>query len=224
MTSATQRKFQVTQDAGHVSSLLLRPDSARCMLVLAHGAGAGMKHPFLEGLSRRLAERQVATFRYQFPYIEQGRRRPDPPSILVATVAQAVTEAGRIASDLPLFAGGKSLGGRMTSTAAAEGRLPGVRGIVFLGFPLHAPGKPGTDRADHLTRVGLPMLFVQGTRDAFADLDLLRPISTRLKDRATLHLVEEADHGFRVSRSRGRSEEQVLDELADVVARWVQTV
>jgi predicted alpha/beta-hydrolase family hydrolase len=180
-----------------------------------------MTHPFLEGISRRLAERAVATFRYQFPYVERGRRGPDPPAVLVGTVRAAVTAAAAAAPDLPLLVGGKSLGGRMTSTAVAEKPLPDSRGIVFLGFPLHAPGKPGTDRADHLQRVGIPMLFLQGSRDAFGGLDLLTPICKRLGERATLHVLEGADHGFRVPRSSGRTEADVLDELADVTAGWI---
>ncbi len=179
---------------GDVSGLLLRPDGARLLYVLAHGAGAGMRHPFLEDVARRLAERGIATLRYQFPYMERRARRPDPPAVAAATVRAAVAEAGRAAPGLPLVAGGKSFGGRMTSTAQAEQPLPGVRGLVFLGFPLHPPGRPGDKRAEHLAQVRIPMLFVQGDRDEFADLKLLRPVVTQLGERATLHLVEGGDH------------------------------
>ncbi|HEY7530723.1 MAG TPA: alpha/beta family hydrolase [Gemmatimonadota bacterium] len=202
--------------------LLLRPPHSTCLLVLAHGAGAGMRHPFLEGFSRRLAERGVATLRYEFPYLQAGRRRPDPSAVLEASVREAVDRALEDADGLSLFAGGKSLGGRMTSRAAAAGGLEPVRGLVFLGFPLHPPGRPGTERADHLPRVGLPMLFLQGTRDAFADLVLLRPVCAALGDSATLHVIEGADHSFRVPRGSGLREGDVLDELADVSAAWMR--
>jgi hypothetical protein len=202
--------------------LLLRPPHSTCLLVLAHGAGAGMRHPFLEGFSRRLAERGVATLRYEFPYLQAGRRRPDPSAVLEASVREAVDRALEDADGLSLFAGGKSLGGRMTSRAAADGGLEPVRGLVFLGFPLHPPGRPGTERADHLPRVGLPMLFLQGTRDAFADLVLLRPVCAALGDSATLHVIEGADHSFRVPRGSGLREGDVLDELADVSAAWMR--
>jgi predicted alpha/beta-hydrolase family hydrolase len=222
MRKETPVVVEVGSNVGRVSGLLLRPESAWCLLVLAHGAGAGMRHQFLEGISRRLADGGVATLRYHFPYVEQGRRRPDAPAILVATVRAAVGAAGEIASGIPVLAGGKSLGGRMTSMAAAEGPLPAVRGIVFLGFPLHPPGKPSTERADHLEHVRVPMLFLQGTRDAFAGLDLLRPICHRLGDRVTLHEIEGADHGFHVPRAAHRTDAQVLDELALGVASWAR--
>src|SRR5206468_1872937 len=178
---------------GEVSGLLLRPDGARLLYVLAHGAGSGMRHPFLESIAQRLAERGIATLRYQFRYMEQRARRPDPPAVAAATVRAAVAEAARIAPGLPLVAGGKSFGGRMTSTAQAEAPLPDVRGLVFLGFPLHPPGRLGDSRAEHLVQVQTPMLFLQGTRDEFADLKLLRPVVKRLGERATLHLVEDGD-------------------------------
>src|SRR2546423_6835665 len=171
---------------GDVSGLLLRPDGARLLYVLAHGAGAGMRHPFLEGGAQGLAERSIAPLRYQFPYREQRGGRPDPPAVAAATVRAAVIEAARVAPGLPLVAGGKSFGGRMTSTAQAEAPLPGVRGLVFLGFPLHAPGKPDDKRAEHLARVDVPMLFLQGDRDDFADLKLLEPVVKRLGELVTL--------------------------------------
>jgi len=205
---------------GDVSGLLLRPNDARLLCVLAHGAGAGMRHPFLEAISQRLAEQGVATLRYQFRYMEQRSRRPDPPAVAAATVRAAVAEAARLAPGLPLVAGGKSFGGRMTSTAQAEEPLPGVRGLVFLGFPLHPPGRPDDKRAEHLARVTIPMLFLQGTRDEFADLELLRPVAKRLGDRATLHLVEGGDHSFKVPKKSGRSEGDVMGELARALVTW----
>src|SRR2546423_1916933 len=205
---------------GDVSGLLLRPDGARLLYVLAHGAGAGMRHPFLEVVAQRLAERTIATLRYQFPYMEQRGRRPDPPAVAAATVRAAVIEAARVAPGLPLVAGGKSFGGRMTSTAQAEAPLPGVRGLVFLGFPLHPPGRPGDARGEHLARVQIPMLFLQGTRDDFADLKLLTPLVQRLGARATLHLVEGGDHSFHVLKRSGRTDAEVLEELAAAVEEW----
>jgi hypothetical protein len=174
----------------------------------------------MEGLAAALAERGVATFRYQFPYTEAGRRRPDREPVLRATVAAAVRAARELADDLPLLAGGKSMGGRMTSRAAAIDRLPGVRGLVFFGFPLHPPGKPSTDRADHLADVDLPMLFLQGDRDAFGGLDLVEPLVERLGPRATLHVVAGADHGFHVPKRSGRTDAEVLAELARRTDEW----
>ena len=204
---------------GDVSGLLLRPDGARLLYVLAHGAGAGMRHPFLEVVAQRLAERSIATLRYQFPYMEQ-RGRPDPPAVAAATVRAAVMEAARVAPGLPLVAGGKSFGGRMTSTAQAEQPLPGVRGLVFLGFPLHPPGRPGDSRAEHLARVQIPMLFLQGDRDDFADLKLLKPVLKGLGDRATLHLVEGGDHSFKFLKRSGKTEADVMGELVGTIADW----
>jgi uncharacterized protein len=178
-----------------------------------------MRHPFLEGLAGALAQERVATLRYQFPYMERGAHRPDPPAVAQATVRAAVAAARQAAPDLPLLAGGKSYGGRMTSEAAA-GELAGVRGIVFVGFPLHAAGQPGERRAAHLEHVLLPQLFVQGTRDALADLGLMRQVCERLGPRATLHVVQDADHSFRVPKRSGRGEADVLGEIAGAVARW----
>src|SRR6266567_3895108 len=203
-----------------VSGLLLRPDGARLLYVLAHGAGAGMRHPFLESMAQGLAEREVATLRYHFPYMERRARRPDPPAVAAATVRAAVAEAARVAPGLPLIAGGKSFGGRMTSTAQAEAPLPGVRGLVFLGFPLHPPGRPGDKRAEHLAQVRIPMLFLQGDRDEFADLKLLKPVVKRLGARATLHLVEGGDHSFRVPKRSGKTAEDVMTELVATIDRW----
>src|SRR5712692_1399452 len=219
MTAAENLRFTV-EGAGDVSALLLRPPKARWLLVLAHGAGAGMKHPFLEALAEELARVSVATLRYQFPYMEQRRRVPDPPSVLTATVAAAVQAGAKAAPDLPLLASGKSLGGRMTSTAAAEGRLAGVQGLVFFGFSLHSPKRPGTKRAEHLSKVKQPMLFLQGTRDDLADLKLLRPICEQLGELATLHVIEGADHSFHVLKKSGKTDEEVMRELVEKVAAW----
>ena len=207
-------------DGGRVSGLLLRPPDARWLYVLAHGAGAGMRHPFLETIARALAARQVATLRYQFPYMERRASRPDPPDVAAAAARAAVAEAAHLAPGLSLVAGGKSFGGRMTSTAQAEEPLTGVRGLVFLGFPLHPPGRPGDGRAGHLAQVQIPMLFLQGTRDEFADLELLRPVVKRLGDRATLHLVDGGDHSFHVLKRSGRTDAEVLEELAAAVEEW----
>jgi len=220
MTDSAELRFAVGERAREVSGLLLRPDEARLLYVLAHGAGAGMRHPFLESISQRLAERSIATLRYQFPYMEQRARRPDPPAVAAATVRAAVMEAARVAPGLPLVAGGKSFGGRMTSTAQAEAPLPGVRGLVFLGFPLHPPGRPSDKRAEHLAQVRIPMLFLQGDRDEFAALNLVKPAVKRLGAGATLHLVEGGDHSFHVLKRSGRTDADVMSELADVVMEW----
>jgi len=210
----------VGDGGARVSGLLMRPPDARWLYVLAHGAGAGMRHPFLETIARALAERDVATLRYQFPYMERRASRPDSPAVAAATVRAAAAEAARLAPGLPLVAGGKSFGGRMTSTAQAEEPLPGVRGLVFLGFPLHPPGRPADARAEHLAQVQIPMLFLQGTRDDFADLKLLQPVVKRLGDRATLHLVDGGDHSFHVLKRSGRTDAAVMDEITDAIAEW----
>jgi len=207
-----------------VADLLVRPADAWLLYVLAHGAGAGMRHPFLEAVAASLGRRGVATFRYQFPYMDAGGGRPDPPAVLEASVRAAVERAGEAAPGLPLVAGGKSLGGRMTSSAAAASPLPGVRGLVFLGFPLHPPGQPGIRRADHLDRVHLPMLFLQGTRDAFAQPDLLAQVIGRLGARATLHPVEGGDHSFSVLKRSGRRPEEVMDGLAAAIVNWARSL
>lgn len=216
----TELRVEVPE-SGEVSALMLRPRGARCLLVFGHGAGAGMTHAFMNAMARRLADRRIATFRYQFPYMERGRSFPDKPAVLVRTVRAAVAAAGNAASDLPLVAGGKSMGGRMTSQAASNQPLGRARGLVFFGFPLHPAGKPGIERAEHLSRVPLPMLFLQGTRDKLADLGLLRPVLNDLGQRAKLHLVDGADHGFHVLKRSGRTDEEVLDELARSTEIWV---
>jgi predicted alpha/beta-hydrolase family hydrolase len=223
MTTIEHLRFAVG-DRGEVSALLCRPAEARRLLVLAHGAGAGMSHPFMAELAEELAGVGMATLRYQFPYMEERRRVPDPPAVLTATVVAAVRAATEAAPGLPLMAGGKSMGGRMTSQAAAQQPLEGVRGLVFFGFPLHPPKKPGTKRADHLAKVSVPMLFLQGTRDALADLTLLRPVCAKLGSRSTLHVIESADHAFHVLKSSGRTDEEVLRELAETAASWAEAI
>jgi uncharacterized protein len=207
-------------DAHRVSGLFLAPAWARACYVFAHGAGAGMAHPFMERVASELGERGIATLRYQFPYMEQGGKRPDRPSLAQATVRAAVAAAARLAPALPLIAGGKSFGGRMTSQAQAASPLPGVRGLVFLGFPLHPAGKPSDQRAEHLFDVRVPMLFLQGTRDALADLTLLTPLLERLGDRATLRRLEDADHSFHVPARTGRKDADVRGEMLDAFAAW----
>jgi uncharacterized protein len=218
-------KLSFEASAGcHVAALLLRPPDARWLYVFGHGAGAGMEHRFMAAASARLAEVGIASLRYQFPYMEAGRRRPDSRATLLATVRAAIGAAAGAAPDLPLLAGGKSMGGRMTSQAAAEAPLPGVRGLVFFGFPLHPAGRPSIERADHLAKVQLPMLFLQGERDRLADLDLLRPVCAGLDGRATLQVVPDADHGFHGPKRSGRTDDEVLAELARTVAQWSEIV
>jgi uncharacterized protein len=210
-------------DATHtVSGLLQVPQQAAACYVLAHGAGAGMTHPFMTAVANGLGERGIATLRYQFPYMEQGSKRPDRPTLAQATVRAAVAAAIQLAPTLPLFAGGKSFGARMTSQAQAVAPLPEVQGLGFLGFPLHPAKRPSDDRAAHLSQIHIPMLFVQGTRDALADLGLLVPLVEQLGDTATLHLIEHADHSFHVPVRSGRTDAQVLAEVLDVLANWMR--
>ena len=204
-----------------VSGLLLAPGQARACLVLAHGAGAGMTHPFMAAVAAELAQRGIATLRYQFPYMEQHGKRPDPPKLAHATVRAAAAEAARLLPKLPLFAGGKSFGGRMTSQAQATAPLAGVCGLVFLGFPLHPAGRPSRERAQHLAAVAIPMLFLQGTRDKLAHRDELEPALAALGERATLRLFDDADHSFHVPRRSGRSDAEVLGEVLDALAAWL---
>jgi predicted alpha/beta-hydrolase family hydrolase len=212
--------IEVGTTIGRVSGILLRPPDAWANYVLAHGAGAGMRHRFMESIAQALAGRGIATLRYQFPYAEAGTRRPDPPGVLEAAVRAAVAKARESTPDLPLMAGGKSLGGRMTSNAMARRPLEGVVGLVFLGFPLHPPKQPAVTRAEHLDRVESPMLFLQGTRDSLADLDLVTSVCGRLGSKATLHVVEGADHSFSVLKRSGRSDAEVMEELALTIAQW----
>jgi len=225
MPGAATLRLRLPEDVCPIpatSALWLRPRGAVAVLALAHGAGAGMRHPFMEAVAERLSARKVATLRFQFPYMEQGRRAPDRAAVLVATVQAAVREARRRAKGLPLFAGGKSMGGRMTSTAAsASDGLPGVSGLVFFGFPLHASGQPSVERAAHLRDVGAPMLFLQGTRDPLADLGRIRAVCRGLGARATLRVIEGGDHGFHVPKRSGRTDAEALDEIADAVRAWM---
>ena len=212
----------IINDEHQVSGLLQAPQGARCCYVLAHGAGAGMRHPFMAAIANGLAERGIATLRYQFPYMEQGSKRPDSPKVAHQAVRAAVQEAGRLLPKIPLFAGGKSFGGRMTSQAQAASPLPGVRGLVFLGFPLHPPGKASADRAEHLFDVRIPMLFLQGTRDDLAELSLLEPLCKRLGSKAKLELFENADHSFHVPARSGRTDAEVQKDLLNALAEWVE--
>ena len=197
------------------------PDEPTACYVLAHGAGAGMRHPFMAEVAKGLANRGIATLRYEFPYMERGSKHVDPPNVAHATVRAACAKAAQRYPDVPLFAGGKSFGGRMTSQAQAEAPLPGVRGLIFLGFPLHPPGKPSSDRAAHLFDVNVPMLFLQGTRDEFAQLDLLQPLIAKLGDVATLKLFDDADHSFKVPARSGPKPSEVFAELLDAIAGWM---
>lgn len=205
-----------------VSALLMRPENAKALFLFAHGAGAGMTHKAMESNAQGLAERGIATLRYQFPYMEKGSKRVDPPRIAQAAVRAAAVEAVRLASDLPLFAGGRSFGGRMTSQTQADSPLPGVRGLAFLGFALHPAGKPGIERADHLARVEVPMLFVSGERDALAALELLRPVVASLGDRGTLKVIRHADHSLKVPARSGRTAVEAEAEALDAVAGWMR--
>jgi predicted alpha/beta-hydrolase family hydrolase len=214
----------IADGAIRVSALLAAAPGARACYVLAHGAGAGMTHPFMAAVAAGLSARGIATLRYQFPSMEAGKKRPDPPALAQATVRAAVAAAARELPRLPLVAGGKSFGGRMTSQAQAALALPGVRGLAFLGFPLHPAGRPARERAQHLTAIDIPMLFLQGTRDEFATLGELTPAVDALGARATLRLFDEADHSFHVPRRSGRTDAQVLDAALDAFAAWVDRV
>ncbi len=209
---------------GRVPAILLRPPDSWLLYVLAHGAGAGMRHRFMDAIAEALARRGIATLRYEFPYVAAGGRRPDPPPVLQATVRAAVAEAARQAPDLPLVAGGKSLGGRMTSGAQAREPLPGVHALVFLGFPLHPPKQPGVSRAEHLAGVHVPMLFLQGTRDDLADLELVAGVCRDLGPRATLHVVDGANHAFEVLKRSGRTNEEVREELVRTIEEWCRAL
>jgi predicted alpha/beta-hydrolase family hydrolase len=213
-----------TGKAGPVSALLLRPDKPRACFVFAHGAGAGMTHSFMETFANGLYERDIASLRYQFPYMEKGSKRPDPPAIAHAAVRAAVEQAGQSFPGLALIAGGKSFGGRMTSQAQAAAPLPGVRGLAFVGFPLHPAGKPSTDRADHLAAIKLPMLFLQGSRDTLAEVALIDGMVKRLGRLATLHLVDGADHSFHVLARSGRNDREVMGEILDAFAGWAGAI
>jgi predicted alpha/beta-hydrolase family hydrolase len=219
--TSISRRSRVVVDVDHtVSALYLAPRGAIACYVFAHGAGAGMSHPFMEAVAQGLAERKIATLRYQFPYMESGSRRPDRPALAQATVAAAVRKAATLAPRLPLIAGGKSFGGRMTSQAQAFEPLPKVRGLAFLGFPLHLPKKPSKERAAHLSDVDLPLLFIQGDRDALADMRLLRSVTKPFGARAKVHAIAGADHAFAVLVRSGRTNADALEEIVDTLARW----
>src|SRR5208283_5477516 len=223
-TSSAEPVIIIVDDVHSVSGLLWAPAPARACYLLAHGAGAGINHPFMHAVAAELAGRGIATLRYQFPYMERRAKRPDPPWLAHATVRAAAALAVRLAPALPLVAGGKSFGGRMTSQAQAASPLPGVRGLIFLGFPLHPAGKPSDERATHLSAVKIPMLFLQGTRDQLADLHLLRDLAGRLGTRATLRLFSDADHSFHVPARTGRKDSEVMAELLDALAGWIDRV
>jgi predicted alpha/beta-hydrolase family hydrolase len=220
---ATEMKFLATPEKGEVSALLVRPGDASHLLVLGHGASTNMRHATLQTIAERLADAGIATFRYNFPYMEHGRGR-DSQDVCTETVRSAVVAAHRAAPDLPLLAGGHSFGGRMTSMAASQSPLDGMHGLVFFAFPLHQPGKPDTKRADHLGAVTVPMLFLSGTRDELADLDLLQPVCKRLGKRATLHTLDTADHGFRTLKRSRKTEKDVFVEMARVVREWAHSL
>ena len=218
----TELKFLATPEKGQVSALLLRPSGATHLLVLGHGASTNMRHTTLQTIADRMADAGIATLRYNFPYMEYGKGR-DSKEVCTATVRAAVATGHAAAPDLPLLAGGHSFGGRMTSTAASESPLDGVQGLVFFSFPLHQPGQPDTKRADHLSAVTVPMLFLSGTRDVLAYLDLLQPVCQKLGKRATLHLLDTADHGFRTLKRSRKSDEDVFVEMARTVREWAST-
>ncbi|WP_342735631.1 alpha/beta family hydrolase [Bradyrhizobium sp. B117] len=216
----TELKLDIERN-GTVSAILTQPDHARACYVLAHGAGADMRHSFMEKIAAGLADRGIATFRFNFPYMEEKKGRPDAPAVAHAAVRAAVTEAARLCPGLKLVAGGKSFGGRMTSQAQSKAPLPGVKGLAFLGFPLHADKKPSSERAQHLAQVAIPMLFLQGTRDGLADLSYLKPVTQTLGGKATLHEIEGGDHSFAVLKKSGRTDDEALTEVLDTLAAWI---
>jgi len=223
MLEAAHESLEIRVDAAHaVSGLWQRPPSARCALALAPGAGAGITHSFMTDMADRLAQHGIATLRYQFPYMERRSRRPDAPALCHATVRAAVGYLSELAGPLPLFAGGKSFGGRMTSQAQALAALCGIRGLVFLGFPLHPAKQPAEERGEHLARVRIPLLFLQGTRDELAELGLLEPLVARLGGQATLRIIDAADHSFHVPARAGRNDQAVRGELAEAIASWTE--
>ena len=221
MAVKTQELKLDIERIGTVSAILMQPDNARACYVLAHGAGAGMRHASMDKIAEGLAERGIATFRFNFSYMEKKQGRPDAPAVAHATIRAAVEEAARLCPGLKLVAGGKSFGGRMTSQAQSKARLPDVKGLAFLGFPLHADKKPSTERAEHLAHVDIPMLFLQGTRDGLADLGLLKPVIKALGPKVTLHEVEAGDHSFAVLKKSGRTNEQALAEVLDALTAWI---
>ncbi|WP_407120365.1 alpha/beta family hydrolase [Bradyrhizobium sp. STM 3561] len=224
MTSKTTELKLDIERIGTVSAMLTRPDHARACYVLAHGAGADMRHSFMEKVAAGLAERGIATFRFNFPYMEEKKGRPDQPAVAHAAIRAAVGEAARLCPGVKLIAGGKSFGGRMTSQAQAKAPLPDVKGLAFLGFPLHAAKKPSSERAEHLSDIAIPMLFLQGTRDALADLSYFKPVVEKLGPKAMLHQVEGGDHSFAVLKKSGRSNDEALTEVMDTLAAWIDVL
>jgi uncharacterized protein len=220
-SAAKEIQFVVSDTAGVVSGLLLKPEHAVSLLVFAHGAGAGMRHRFIEDLSQKLAELGVATMRYQFPYMEKRVKRPDSEGVLIATVQAALTAAEKYSDGMPIFAGGKSMGGRMTSLTLAKAPMDKLHGLIFYGFPLHAPGAPSAERGKHLADVQVPMLFTQGSRDALADLKLLKPLCAQLDGRAELFVVEGGDHSLHMAKRSGRTDNEVLEEVAATTSSWM---
>ena len=219
-----ESKFIATPEKGEVSSILIRPDNAKWLLVLGHGAGTNMRHATLQTIAERLADMGIATFRYQFPYMERGGGGRESQAVALATVRSAVAAAHAAASDVSILVGGHSYSGRMSSLTAAEAPIEHVRGLVFFAFPLHPSGREGTERAEHLADVTVPMLFLSGTRDKLAVLDLLGPVCENLGDKATLHLLDTADHGFKVLKRSRKSDEDVFVEMARVLSGWVETL
>jgi len=226
MTEPTisELRFSTAPAAGEVSAILIVPHRCRALLVLGHGAGAGMRHRFMDGIAEALSNHGIGTFRYQFPFVEAGKRRPDHAQVLTGTVRAAVAAARELMPDLLLLAGGKSMGGRMTSSAQAVSSLAGVRGIVFFGFPLHRPGDASDARADHLRDVTVPMLFVQGTRDRLAEEERMRAVVASLEDLAAISIVPDGDHGFDVLKRTGKTTEEVYDDMAAAVRGWTDTI
>jgi len=222
MTIAQELQFLATSEKGEVSALLMRPDGARHLLVLGHGAGADMRSASMQNIAEALARQQIATFRYNFPFKENGRGGVDSPKVATATVRAAVAEARRLEPKMTLLAGGHSFGGRMTTTAQSGSPLDGVKGLVLFSFPLHAPNQPGDSRAEHLGAIKIPMLFLTGTRDALNDLALFRPVVKKLGSNATLHLIDTADHSYKVLKKTRTSPEDVFDEMARVTANWIR--
>jgi len=218
-------KFEASRSSGEVSGILNIPDNSECIYVFAHGAGAPMQHTFMEQASLCLSYERIATLRFNFPYTENKTKRPDPAAVLMETIRSAVKIAQQYSNELPVFAGGKSMGGRMSSMAAAsEKGLQTVKGLIFFGFPLHAPGKPSDERAEHLYKVNIPMLFLQGTRDSLASLDLLTPVVNKLGEKASIHIITGADHSFNMLKSSGRANQEVLKELARISAQWMKAL
>lgn len=218
------RRLTIDTQNGDVSGLFDTSTDPSFLYVVAHGAGAGMEHPFLQALAENLVSRGAATLRYQFPYMEAKKNRVDSPAVAAAVVRAAVERAQQLMPNVPLLAGGKSFGGRMTSHAQANAALPGVYGLAFLGFPLHAPGKPSVDRAAHLAQVAVPMLFLQGTRDEFARLDLVQQVVQELGPRATLVLTADGDHSFAVRKRSGSTSGQAFQSLCDSLVTWATSL